>query len=166
MTKAVDDYILQSQNKYLPRAVSLDSEQITALAPFFPAEDLRRVKTLVLDHERVKDPPFYSMASMMGRNLPSFADVAAVTFVDVIVSREPFTLPLLFHEMVHVVQYSQMGSHKFAELYVSGFIRGGRYEEIPLEKNAYQLESRFSTDGSNPFSVADEVRAWMDSGRF
>lgn len=166
MTKAVEDYILQSRNKYLPRASSLDSEQMTALAPFFPADDLHRVKTLVLEGERVEDPHFYSLARMMGiRNLPSFADVAAVTFVDVIVSHEPFTLPLLFHEMVHVVQYSLMGSKQFAELYVSGFIRGRSYEEIPLEKNAYQLESRFSADRGDLFSVADQVQAWLASGK-
>lgn len=167
LTRAVEDYILQGRNKYLSRASLLDSEQMTTLAPFFPADDLRRVKTLVLDGERVEDPQFYSMARMMGiRNLPSFADVAAVTFVDVIVSHESFTLPLLFHEMVHVVQYSLMGSKRFAELYVGGFIRGGSYEEIPLEKNAYQLESRFSIDHRNSFSVADQVQTWLASGKF
>ncbi|HLW52473.1 MAG TPA: hypothetical protein VKW06_06490 [Candidatus Angelobacter sp.] len=166
LTKAVEDYILKNREKYFPRASALTAEQRSLLAPFFSAEDLQRARTLVLEGSRIMDPSFYSMARIMGiQNLPSFSDVAAVTFVDVIVSHERFTPSLLFHEMVHVVQYSQLGPAKFSSLYVNGFIQGGSYESIPLERNAYQLESRFSDDPSKVFSVADEVRRWNDAGR-
>ncbi|MGC2694357.1 MAG: hypothetical protein WA738_01055 [Candidatus Angelobacter sp.] len=105
----------------------------------------------------------YSMARMMGiNNLPDFSGMAAITFIDVIVSHEEVTDALLFHELVHVVQYAQLGIKGLASRYVNGFIHGGRYEQIPLEKNAYLLESRFSQNPSQPFSVADEVQHWSE----
>lgn len=167
LSKAVEDYIAHSREKYVARGTPLTSQQLALLESFFPADDLQRTRTLVLEGTRIQDPPFYSMARIVGiKNLPSFSDVAAVTFVDVIVSHETFTPELLFHEMVHVVQYSQMGTSKFASSYVNGFIRGGSYEEIPLEKNAYELESRFRSNRQHTFSVADDVKAWTEAGKF
>ena len=167
LTSAVEDYILSSRKKYSPQATELPARQLDPLRAFFPADVLANSRFLVLRGSRIQDPPFYSMARMMGiPNLPSFSDVAAVTFVDVIVSHADFTPELLFHELVHAVQYAQMGAKQFASLYVSGFIKGGSYEEIPLEKNAHELETRFSANNGAVFSVADEVRSWSESGRF
>ncbi len=92
--------------------------------------------------------------------------MAAVTFVDTIVSDEVFTDRLLFHELVHVVQYDKLGLGEFSARYVRGFLSGGRYEAIPLEMNAYQLDARFSAAPMNPFSVEAEVQEWIDAGRF
>jgi hypothetical protein len=163
----VADYISSSRNKYLANAVPLTPEQRAAMQPFFPAEILEQSKILALKGERIQDPGFYAMARMMGfKDLPSFSDVAAVTFVDVIVSHEEFTNALLFHELVHVAQYAQLGVKEFGARYVSGFITGGGYEGIPLEKNAYQLEQRYSADKQQTFSVADEVKLWIEAGKF
>jgi hypothetical protein len=106
----------------------------------------------------------YPMAKMMGiRNLPDFAAMTAITFVDVIVSHQDFTDALLFHELVHVAQFVQMDLKEFAARFVNGFIQGGSYEEIPLEKMAHALEDRFSQDVTQVFSVDDEVRQWREA---
>jgi hypothetical protein len=73
---------------------------------------------------------------------------------------------LLFHELVHVEQYRQLGVPRFAELYVSGFLSSGSYEAIPLEVNAYALGARYENDSAQHFSVADEVSTWIAEGRF
>src|SRR5690349_9276407 len=87
----VEDYILNSRKKYAARALPINAGQRSSMQSFFPAEILDQTRLLWLQGERVQDPPFYGMARMMGfRNLPSFADTAAVTFVDVIVSQEEF----------------------------------------------------------------------------
>jgi hypothetical protein len=62
-----------------------------------------------------------------------------------------------------VVQYVQLGVKEFAARFVSGFVQCGNFEEIPLEKNAYLLESRFSQNRGGPFSVDDEVRQWRET---
>jgi hypothetical protein len=76
----------------------------------------------VLQSERVTNPDFYSTLRTMGfSNLPEFAQMAAITFQDVIVSYETFSEGLLFHELVHVEQYRQLGVSRFAALICSWF---------------------------------------------
>jgi hypothetical protein len=164
LVSMVESYISDSRKKYAPEAVALSDAQRAAMQPFFPAEILEGVRLSVLRGKRVPNPSMYPMAKMMGiRNLPDFSQMAAITFVDVIVSHEEVTDDLLFHELVHVVQYAQLGLKEFAARYVNGFVQGGSYEEIPLEKNAYSLEARFSANPSQVFSVADEVRRWSET---
>ncbi len=157
----VEAYISSSREKYAPQAMPLTDTQRAAMSPFFSSGVLDSARLCVLRGTRVPNPSMYSMAKMMGiNNLPDFSDMAAITFVDVIVSHEDFTDVLLFHELVHVAQYAQIGIKEFAGCYVNGFIQGGSYEEIPLEKNAYALEARFNQGSACPFSVDDEVRQW------
>jgi hypothetical protein len=163
----VEDYITSSRKKFAPQAGPLTEAQRSIMQPFFRAEAMDNARLCVLHGTRVPNPSMYSMAKLMGiRNLPDFSDMAAITFVDVVVSHVEFSDALLFHELVHVVQYAQMGATEFASRYVHGFIQGGSYEEIPLEKNAYALEGRFSQNEKQPFSVDDEVRQWREAGKF
>jgi hypothetical protein len=160
----VADYIQSSRKKYLPEAQLAPPALVQRLRSHFPASLLDGVRTVVLRCKRISDPAFYGMARMMGfRNLPSFADTAAVTFVDVIVSHQEFDESLLFHEMVHAVQYAQLGVKEFARRYVSGFLNGGSYENIPLEKHAHELESRFRANKGQPFAVENEVKTWLEA---
>jgi hypothetical protein len=133
---------------------------------FFSPQLLDVTRLLVLQGERVANPDFYPMLRSLGlNNLPDQSTMAAVTFCDVVVSHEPFTDGLLFHELVHVEQYRQLGIPRFAELYVPGFLSGGSYEAIPLEVNAYTLGGRFEQNPANRFPVEDEVRRWIAEGR-
>ena len=161
----VEDYISSSRTKYAPQAVPLTDAQRAAMSPFFSPSVLDSARLCVLRGTRVPNPSMYSMAKMIGiTNLPDFADMAAITFVDVIVAHEDFTGALLFHELVHVTQFAQMDLKEFSARFVNGFLQGGSYEEIPLEKMARELEERFSKGSGNPFSVDDEVRQWREAG--
>jgi hypothetical protein len=56
------------------------------------------------------NPDFYPMLRSLGfNNLPDQSTMGAITFSDVVVSHEPFSNGLLFHELVHVEQYRQLG---------------------------------------------------------
>ena len=92
--------------------------------------------------------------------------MAAITFFDTVVSHETFTDALLFHELVHVEQYRQLGVPKFADLYLRGFVNRGGYFEIPLEQQAYMLGRQYEEKPARNFSVADEVARWITEGRF
>jgi hypothetical protein len=167
LANMVEDYVTSSRKKYAPEAVPLTNAQRSVMQPFFSAAVLDSARLCVLRGTRVSSPPMYAMAKMMGiRNLPDFADMAAITFVDVIVSHQEFTDALLFHELVHVAQYAQMDLKEFAARFVNGFIQGGSYEEVPLEKMAHALEDRFSQNAAERFSVDDEVRQWREAGKF
>jgi hypothetical protein len=163
----VADYISAQRHKALPYAIPLERDQLRSMEGFFTRDLLDGVRLLVLDGTRLDNPPFYEMLRQLGfTNLPDFSTMAAVTFSDVVVSHQLFSDGLLFHEMVHVEQYRQLGIPRFADLYVRGFLSGGGYDGIPLEANAYRLGERFESDPQTQFSVADEVQAWIQEGRF
>jgi len=51
-----------------------------------------------------------------------------------------------FHELVHVVQWQQLGVGGFVSRYLQEYRRYG-YEHMPLERMAYELDSRFAASG-------------------
>ena len=155
LTGVVAEYISAQRLKALLAAVPLDSVQSASMTGFFPQEVFDSTRLLVLDGTRVENPPFYAFLLQIGFiTLPDFTTMAAITFGDVVVSHQPFTDGLLFHELVHVVQYRQLGIARFAELYVRGFLAGGGYDGIPLEVNARQLEDRASPSGHSDHIVS------------
>lgn len=91
---------------------------------------------------------------------PSPQSVEAITFGHVIATRAPMDRSLLFHELVHVVQYRLLGVTGFAHRYMGDFLRTGSYIEIALEACAFELEARFTM--GDKFDVESEVRRWLD----
>jgi hypothetical protein len=169
VAQQVAAYIGNQREFYFGRAVPLDSVQRKTFQPFFPGSILDSARLIVLTHERVGNPPFYGDLVRMGfagNPLPDFIHMTAITFVDTVVSHEPFTERLLFHELVHVVQYEKLGLPEFSTRYVRGFLSGGSYEAIPLEMNAYELDARFAAGPTKSFSVEAEVQSWIDAGKF
>jgi hypothetical protein len=149
-------YISEQRESFHGKAVSIEPSHQAALQPFFPAPVLEGVK---VTQGRASEPSFYPQLRGMGiKNAPPFSDMAGITFQDVVVHVEPLTRRLLFHELVHAVQYVHLGLQGFAEHYVRGFLSGGSYEEIPLEKQAYELEARFAGNSDETFSVEADVQ--------
>ena len=83
--------------------------------------------------------------------------MAGIRFQNVIAHVDRLTRTLLFRELVHAVQYKHLGLEGFAQGYVRGFLSGGSYEEIPLEKQAYELEAKFRMNPDRIFSVEQDV---------
>jgi hypothetical protein len=152
----VADYIAEQRAAFGQKAQPISPEQAQQLRAYFPAEVLSTVKVV---RGRAPEPGFYTPVRMMGiRNAPAFSEMAGITFQDIVVHAEPLSSTLLFHELVDAVQYKHLGLERFAQLYVRGFLSGGSYEEIPLEKQAYELEGRFAENPAAAFSVEDEVK--------
>ena len=167
VSEFVAEYISIQRNRFRDRAKNLTGPQKSVLAGFFRPDLLEATRILVLENERVSNPAFYPFLRSMGfTNLPDFALMAAITFDDVVVSHQPFSDGLLFHEFVHVEQYRQLGIPRFAALYVGGFLSGGGYDGIPLEINAYSLGDRFESAPHSSFSVESEVSFWIREARF
>lgn len=157
-------YIADQQTTFHGKAAPIGKEHKKTLARFFPADVLNKVRVIP---GRAPEPSFYPQLRTLGiRNAPPFSGMAGITFQDVVMHVQPLTLPLLFHELVHAVQYKHLGLQGFADAYVRGFLSGGSYEEIPLEKQAYELEGKFSADSAATFSVEDDVRNKIRSKHF
>lgn len=160
-------YIREQRDRFFVIGRPLSDKENSALVPFFGMERLRRVRIHRLRRGELPNPSFYPSLRNMGfTDLPDFSNMAAITFVDTIAFHSEVTMPVLFHELVHVVQYDVLGVDRFAERYVTGFINGGGYDGIPLEKNAYDLDVHFSADQTAIFDVEAIVREWSRDGRF
>lgn len=163
----VSKYISSQRDKYNSKAEPISAAQRDAFKDFFSAEVLANTRVLVLNGSRIENPPFYPMIKVMGfSDLPDQSTMAAITFNDTVVSHEPFSNALLFHELVHVEQYRQLGIKRFSELYVRGFLTGGSYEAIPLEINAYSLDARYQDRPEEIFSVQKIVSQWIREDKF
>jgi len=155
----------RSQHRPLGRALSVNEK--TRLAPFFEERILDEAR---LRHVPViQNPPFYAALSAPGVPIPlDFTLMSGITFDDTILLSEQCPvetasqLGLLFHELVHVVQFKRAGIEGFVERYVLGWAENDfTYERIPLEAQAYALGARFSADPSSGFSVHAEVNVLL-----
>ena len=113
--------------------------------------------------DRISNPEFYPELVKSGNPLLDLSGAAGITLVDCIVVLKTFRLDsaarisLLFHELVHTVQYDIMGPRKLIEAYLSSRAENGyRYDRIAFEVQAQRLEARFDR-GERPFSVSQEV---------
>src|ERR1700732_187438 len=98
-------YIGGHRGTYRGKAVALSQNQRAAMHPFFPASTLESARAVVPAGERVSNPHFYGELLKIGfeaGSLPNFADMAAITYVDIVVFNEPFTDRVLFHGLVYV----------------------------------------------------------------
>jgi hypothetical protein len=156
-------YIARQRRRVLPYTEPIAARFCSEFRPFFPPEILGGTR---LAHASVPNPRFYSLVRLLGiRGVLEMSAIGAITLVDVIAYPEKMNRSILFHELVHAVQYRVLGLRQFARLYVTGFLNGGGYEGIPLERQAYELEERFSRDPKSPFSVEIDVQERLRAGR-
>lgn len=159
-------WVTSERSRLRPLAEPLPVDALGALSPYFPDACLTAARFCFV--AEISNPPFYAALSGLGLGVPlDFRRMTGITFMDTIAISKRFLpqspqelLELLFHEMVHVVQYSVLGVQRFVSEYVYGWAKSGeRYQAIPLEVQAYQLQSRFSAKFPTAFSVENEVLA-------
>jgi hypothetical protein len=156
-------WVESQRDAHRSNARDLTSNEKSALGPFFDTNILNAAR---IDMVSVIDNPgFYSELEDM--ELPGILDfnfAAGITFKDTIVishrylSHRSPPATLLFHEMVHVVQYQVLGVREFIRRYLFGWAENGfDYYGIPLEVEAYTLAHRFKKSPGETFSVLTEV---------
>ena len=157
-------WILSQRAQHRVHAEPLPDTTRAALQGFFGDQTLDRARIRRVPF--IENPPFYKEFKDAGESIPlDFSVWAAITFGDVILvsdSQVPAPPPhsVVFHEMVHVVQYDVLGIHEFARRYVIPFIQNRfNYMTIPLETVAFDLQTKFEGAKGAPFSAEAEVRA-------
>ncbi len=152
---------------YFRASDPLVPEWRTAVQACFSESLLERARTVVLKGARIPPPPFYSEAiALSGGSFPDFVHLASVTYLDVIVFHDEIVLRTLFHGLVHAAQMAFLGIDRYTDLYVRGFVRSRSWIAIPLEAQAYQLDTRFAMSPAAVFSVEDEVKSWDEQGKY
>jgi hypothetical protein len=156
------DWIQQQREIHRPAALVLPEVTRHQFRRFFAEGALESAR--VRSVGTIPNPSFLQQARPLGLPVDGidFSRMAGLTLVDTILVSE--TVPpadptrLMFHELVHVVQYQILGLDEFARRYVQGIVDGGfDYYRIPLEIQARALDSRFAANPAAGFSVAQEV---------
>ena len=159
--------VRKREQSYLPRATPLSGGQKSAMQPFFPLSMLDEVRVLELKDERVPNPPYHERATKRGyRLMLDFRHMPDITHPHLIIFQEGISPRLLFHALVHVMQYAVLGLEHYLDLYVRAFMQVGSYPSVPLEVQAFRLDQRYTEDPTSIFSVEDDVRQWADQGKY
>jgi hypothetical protein len=165
-TARVARYLHEQREYFWAIGQPLEKGQRDAMTPFFSPALLHQARVVVLDGQRIPNPPFYAEARAMGfANLPDLTHMFSVTFEDVLVFPDKVTNQRLFHALVHVVQVEVLGLNAYAERFVRGFLRTRLHTNTPLEVHAAMLETAFA-EQAQPFSVEEKVRLWTNQGRY
>jgi hypothetical protein len=167
MVSGVAAYLRQEREVYFRASDPLTPEWRTAVQAYFSKNVLEKARTVVLKGARIPPPPFYSEAiAMSSGNFPDFVHLASVTYLDIIVFHDQITLRTLFHGLVHAAQMAFLGLDRYTDLYVRGFLKSRSWIAIPLEAQAYQLDTRFAMSPAAVFSVEDEIKSWAEQGQY
>jgi hypothetical protein len=167
ISASIAAYVREQRDRYFSSAAPLSAQRKAIMQPYFSPTMLDRIKVVELEGASVPNPPFYSKVRDLGfSNLPNFPQMATLTFLDVAVFNERITDTALFHALVHSVQFHILGIQRYADLLVRGYLRTNAHFAVPLEAHAFALESKFARNGSESFSVEEQVRLWVREGRY
>jgi hypothetical protein len=166
-TSRVLGYLREQRDRHYAAGEPLSPQLKSAMRPFFSPAILDRVRIVELEGTRLPNPSFYSDARAMGFvNLPQIPHMSSLTFIDVVVFNERLTERALFHGLVHAVQFLILGTERYTDALVRGFVRTLSHFNVPLEAHTFALESKFARDPAAGFSVEDQVRLWAKEGRY
>jgi hypothetical protein len=154
-------WVAAQREAFAPTSDPISEEDRAVLRNYFGHAVLQGSRVVWVDE--IPNPDFYAAVERAGLPMPlDFRLMSGMTFGDtILISRSQFEgpatwRPLLFHELVHVVQYRILGVDRFVSQYIEGWAGNGFfYESIPLERMAYELQGRF--DLGARFSVESEV---------
>ena len=152
---------VRSQREALrPSSEELNAELRNRYSSYFSPSILDAARLCFA--EIIPNPTFYATLEERGISIPlDFNQMEGITYDDTILvteqsSKTEFFVPLVFHELIHVVQYSRLGVDAFMKQYVHGWAGNNfDYYSIPLEKEAYLLQERFSN--RETFKVEEEI---------
>src|SRR5260370_34893501 len=167
MISGVAAYLRGERELYFRASEPLAPGWRTAVQAHFSGTLLGSVRTIILKGARIPPPPFYSEAmAFSAGSFPDFVHLASITYMDIIVFHDEIPLRTLFHGLVHAAQMAFLGLDRYADLYVRGFVKSRSWIAIPLEAQAYQLDTRFAMSPSASFSAEDEVKSWAEQDRY
>jgi len=155
-------WIRSERESQRPRSAPLPPSAVAEFAAYFPNDLLDRVR--LREVRGFENPEFFSIFAAAGEPYPlDLRRARALALVDTILvaagAEGSRRRGLLFHELVHVMQFEVLGLEGYMAGYVASWAGNGRsYREIPHENQAFELAARFAA-GGEPFSVDDEVRS-------
>jgi len=155
-------WLQEQRNLYIADSRPLSGDERAALRDYYDDRILDKVRVAAVD--RISNPSFYSDLKASGNPVLDISGAAGIALIDCIVVKKALQrdfsswISLLFHELVHVVQFDILGPRRHLELYLRGWAENDfQYHSIPFEVQARKLEARFNRR-EPPFSVREVIR--------
>jgi hypothetical protein len=128
------------------------------LEDYFPPEVLARTRIIL-----VAALPEWPLLRLLP--FPPLPSPGGLTLGDLLFIRsDPGPAPaIVFHGMVHAVQWAVLGTPGFIGHHLGGMVDGG-HRRHSLEGIAFQLTGRYLLRPGDPFDVEAEVRARLSPG--
>ena len=141
----------------------LEPDVASVMEPFFGSDVVSSVRLRTVPE--IPNPDSYDELKAAKQPIPlDFRDMTGIAYSDTVLFSDKIlaglrpSLGLVFHELVHVVQYRLLGVDEFISQYIRGWAENGMvYRAIPLEVQAYDLQERFERKPSSTFSVEREI---------
>ena len=157
IVEASYQWILEQRGLHSAKARRLSDDERLSLQGYYDQRILDTVRIATVD--QIANPSFSSVMTELGIPILDISSATGITFIDHVVIQRffeqqfPLWISILFHELVHVIQYDFLGARKLVDLYLRAWIQNGyQYDSVLFETQAYRLESRFKQNGP-PFSV-------------
>ena len=141
-------WLQEQRDLHRRSARKLTKAETQALAGYYDETTLDTVTLAVVD--KIANPPFYDDLTAAGTPTFDISGAAGMAFIDCVVvvkafHDSPSKDSILFHELVHVVQFQILGPRRHLEIYLRGWVGNGfQYHRIPLEVQAQRLEARYN----------------------
>ncbi|MGZ8164729.1 MAG: hypothetical protein ACXW04_04365 [Methylobacter sp.] len=154
MLDNINSWIDQTLNHYSEQMVSCE-RFCPQFNGFYPSEFLANSYFVIIDRLPKPDFPELRQAGFGG-----FIDMEleGITYKNTYFIKKGYEsdVALHFHELVHVLQWQNLGALPFIQRYMEEILRFG-YQNAPLEKMAYDLQSHFSMR-KQPLNIPDYVQ--------
>ena len=141
---AIEQWIDEVNHKYKYKRVCC-TQFAAQFAGFYPTEFLENAFYVVIDE--IPKPDFAALRAM---GLGDFIDmkVSGITYKNTyyLLPTSVDNLRVHFHELVHVLQWQNLGALAFIERYMNEIKHFG-YHNAPLEIMAYALDTHFISSG-------------------
>jgi hypothetical protein len=157
-------WVAHQRTAFRPLGQELSANQLAEFVRYFHRTLLTKVRIVTVP--AIENPAFLEqyrpIFAQASAPVLDFSRMWGITFVDTVLIVEDAIRDnldsLVFHELVHVVQYDILGLDKFVELFITGWVNQGfNYAAIPLEMDAYELQYKYEGDPEVGFDVQEEV---------
>ncbi len=167
----LSEWVRDERDRHRDRALPLSSAQRRLFEPYFSRSVLDGARIAVV--ERFRNPEVFRLFDRLGEPYPlDLAHASGLALIDTILVAGPVARNgaarfepsegLLFHELVHLTQYEELGFEEYMRRYVAGWAREDfEYRRIAQERQAYALTVRFlraRRSETESFQVPAEVR--------
>ena len=150
--------------KYEAHMEPVAAAQFERIERYYPQDLLHRVKRVIVD--RCPVPPLANTGIAKLAEIENW-DIKGIPWDNTIFIRRDLKDwdAVHFHELLHVVQWKQLGIERYLTAWAVGTFTVG-YRDNPLEEMAFRHQSRFESEEKSydvVREVTEEIASWPDS---